>query len=432
MVRRLTARACAILASAALVASVAEAAEAVPTATAAEALPDDARPDTQVHTRSVPPAADRSGDEVPAVALSVVYTADVWRNARGGVKRGWRYLDNLDLTLTVDAERALGWNGATIFLYGLYNNGTSLTDELVGDLQTVSNIDAGTEAARLYEAWVEQRFAGDRASVKVGLYDLNSEFDTNDSNSLFINSSHGIGPDFSQSGENGPSIFPVTSLALRADYSFADNWLVRAAVLDGVPGDPDRPKRTAIKLGNGDGALIVAELEYSDDRTKAAAGTWRYTAKFEDMLATQLVGESVAREGNEGVYMFAERKLTGGGRDAPGLAGWVRLGFADAKFNPIESYVGGGLVHTGLLPGRNEDQFGLAVASVRLGHRFRRTLELAGELSTKRETNIELTYRAALAPWLTLQPDVQYVINPGARPALNDALVIGLRAELGF
>lgn len=406
---------------------------AIAASAAAETLAEAPRPDTQIHTRSAPPAAESGDGEAPAVDLSVVYAADVWRNARGGVKRGWRYLDNLDVTLTVDGGRAMGWDGATIFLYGLYNNGASLTDELVGDLQTVSNIDAGSKAARLYEAWVEQRFADDRASVKVGLYDLNSEFDTNDSNSLFINSSHGIGPDFSQSGANGPSIFPVTSLALRADYRLADNWLVRAAILDGVPGNVDRPKRTAVKLGDGDGALVVAELEYADDRTKAAVGAWRYTAKFENLLATQRAGEPVEQRGNVGAYLFVERKLTREATDsAQGLSGWVRLGFADDRFNPIGHYLGGGLVYSGPFAGRDEDQVGIGVARAALARRFRRVAELAGEGVADAETNIELTYRMPIAPWLTLQPDVQYVIDPGGIRGRRDAVVIGVRTEIGF
>lgn len=392
-----------------------------------------AQSDTQIHTRNAPPLAEpEEGGDAPAVDLSAVYTFDVWRTASGGLRRGWHYLDNLDVTLTVDAERAFGWSGATLFLYGLYNNGKSLTDELAGDLQVVSNIDAGVEAVRLYEAKVEQRFAGDRASVKVGLYDLNSEFDTNDSNSLFINSSHGIGPDFSQSGQNGPSIFPVTSLAVRADYRITENWLVRAAVLDGVPGDPKRPKRTAVNLGNGDGALLVAELEYSDGMTKAAVGHWRYTARFVDILASQVAEVPIKRGGNDGLYLFVERKLTGATKDGPGLSAWARLGFADENLNPIEQYAGGELVYTGLVPGRAEDQLGLAVASVGLGQPYRRALELAGEASDARETNLELTYRAALTPWLTLQPNVQYVINPGSNPALRDGRVVGVRVEVEF
>jgi porin len=32
--------------------------------------------------------------------------------------------------------------------------------------------------------------------------------------------------------------------------------------------------------------------------------------------------------------------------------------------------------------------------------------------------------------WLTLQPDLQYIVNPGLEPALRDAMVLGLRFEL--
>lgn len=382
----------------------------------------------EVHDHTTPQLAEPDG---APVELSVVYTFDLWGNTRGGLRRGERYLDNLDVTLTVDAERALGWDGATIFLYGLYNNGKSLTDELVGDLQTVSNIDAGSRAARLYEAWVEQRL-GERASAKLGLYDLNSEFDTNDSNALFINSSHGIGPDFSQTGQNGPSIFPVTSLSFRADYRITENVLVRAAILDGVPGDPNRPRRTTVKLGNGDGALLVGEVEYTDAMTKIAAGTWRYTAKSEDILASAIAGASVKRSRNSGAYISAERKLTGQTKEGPGLSAWARLGVADNRFNAIKTYVGGGLVYTGPVPGRDEDRLGLGVAHVELGAPYRQALELAGEASDRSETNVELTYRAPVAPWLTVQPDVQYVINPGGNPALRDALVVGIRVEVGF
>ena len=68
---------------------------------------------------------------------------------------------------------------------------------------------------KLYEAWFEQTLFDDRLSFKAGLYDLNTEFDVVETAGLFINSSHGIGPDFSQSGVNGPSIFPTTSLGIR-------------------------------------------------------------------------------------------------------------------------------------------------------------------------------------------------------------------------
>ena len=153
-------------------------------------------------------------DETPGpILLQLTYTAEVMGNASGGLRRGTRYLDNLDIVFEADMEKLVGWTGAQVHVYGLYNNGKSISD-LVGDTQAVSNIEAGTQAIRLCEAWVDQKI-GDRLSVKAGLYDLNSEFDALDAAGLFVSSPHGIGTDFAQSGRNGPSIFPSTSLATR-------------------------------------------------------------------------------------------------------------------------------------------------------------------------------------------------------------------------
>lgn len=384
----------------------------------------------QVHDRTAPPAVD---DAAPAIDLSVVYTAEVLRNTRGGLGTGARYLDNLDVTLTVDAERALGWRGATLFAYGLYNNGEPFSDDLVGSAQGVSNIETGVRAARLYEAWIEQRFATDRASVKIGLYDLNSEFDAIEAAALFLNPSHGIGPDFSQSGRNGPSIFPVTSLGVRGDYKLADSWLVRAAILDAVPGDPSRPERTTVKLGRGEGALAAIELNYLDSRTKAAVGYWRYTGRFESLSPPTAAGDPPQSRGNDGIYAFVERRLTREWAEAAqGLAGWARLGLADEKLNPIGRYAGAGLSYTGPIRGRDQDQVGAAISVAEFGDVLRRSSALAGEPLDRREVNVEATYRAPLTSWLTLQPDVQYVINPAGQPAVANALILSLRAEVSF
>lgn len=374
-----------------------------------------------------PTGYPRSANERPErpVTVSAVYTADIRSNVAGGVTRGTRYLDNLDLQVAIDADRLIGWHGARMFFYGIYDNGTSLS-RLVGDAQTISNIETDVRAARLFEAWIEQDI-GRNGSIKAGIYNLNSEFDTTQSGGLFLISSHGIGPDISQTGRNGPSIFPVTSLAVRAELKLGEHWLGRVAVLDGVPGDPAHPRRTAIKLSGQDGALIVGEVNYLKGGTKAAIGAWGYTARFDPLLPSATPGR-----GNKGAYIFAEHRLTGTrADDAAGLAGWLRFGIADTRYNPIASYLGGGLVYTGLTPGRGGDQIGLSFASANFGDRYRRSQALAGDAPDKREVVVEAVYNAVIAPWLSVQPDVQYVVNPGGNPALADALVIGLRVKVG-
>jgi len=118
-------------------------------------------------------------------------------------------------------------------------NGRPFSGDFVGDIQTLSNIEAPT-SVRLFDLWVEQAF-NKKGSVRFGLLDLNHDFDAISPAGLFISSSHGIGPDISKSGRNGPSIFPVSSLAAEGAWSPSQRLTLKAGVFDGVSGDPQHP-----------------------------------------------------------------------------------------------------------------------------------------------------------------------------------------------
>ncbi len=374
--------------------------------------------------------AEEHSPPPPALVLDAAYTGEIWGNTRGGLRRDARYLDNLDLQATLDAEAAFGWTGASFFVYGLYDNGRPFSDGVVGDAQVVSNIETGVRAIRLYEAWWEQKI-GD-SSLRLGLYDLNSEFDAGELRGLFINSAHGIGPDYSQSGLNGPSIFPSTSLALRVDHHFTPEWFVRAAVLDAVPNDPDHPARTTIRLGN-DGALLAAEAGYHDGPAQYYAGYWRYTESFDELARTDDDGDPRSNRSNQGAYLMASAPLIREpGDESQGLAAFARWGIANARINPFSQHVSAGITYTGPIPGRNEDVLGIAVASALNGDTIRHLQSSLDEPVDRHETNLELTYRAPITDWLTLQPDVQWIVNPGTNRSLENAIAIGLRFELGF
>lgn len=257
----------------------------------------------------------------------------------------------------------------------------------------------------------------------MGLYDLNSEFDAIEPASLFVNSSHGIGTDFSQTGQAGPSIFPVTSVAARVQWHVTDDVLLRLAVLDGVPGDPAHPKRTTIKLGKGDGALIVGEAEMQFLGATVAAGAWGYTAAFDDLAAVDpLTGLPMKRRDNRGAYVKAERRIMDGAEEGEGLSVFARFGVAEGRINTFGSYIGVGAVCDGIV---RDTSVGFAVASAGTGKTYRQTV-----VAEKRETILEATLRTHLTPWLALQPDVQYIINPSADPTLRNALAVGLRFEI--
>jgi len=74
--------------------------------------------------------------------------------------------------------------------------------------------------------------------VLAGRYDVNTESYRLISADLFFNSSFGIGPELAKSGFGDPSIFPNTSLALRDAYKPSPNSVLRVALVDAAPLDP--------------------------------------------------------------------------------------------------------------------------------------------------------------------------------------------------
>jgi porin len=99
----------------------------------------------------------------------------------------------------------------------------------------------------------------------------------------------------------------------------------------------------------------------------------------------------------------------------------------------------------GPFAGRSHDQAGIALTYAGIGaaaRHFSQDLVYYSSLGSpyaQGEPIIEATYRARLTPWLKVQPDLQYVINPGAgiptpqNPApLKNALVVGVRLTVNF
>jgi porin len=366
-------------------------------------------------------------------SLDVTYTGEVWRNTHGGIRTGSSYLDNLDVQLTVDGEKAWGVPGLTVFGYLLHNNGGTVSEDLVGDAQAISNIEA-LDHTRVYELWAEWAFGAERSdSLRVGLYDLNSEFDATEVGALFTQSGHGIGTQIGQTGLNGPSIFPVTSLAARLKWQPAQAWTVLLAALDGVPGDPEHPSSNRVRLGGDDGWLLAAEVAWEGERwRKIALGGWRYTSRFEDQLTTDAFGDPVFRRGNDGVYALAEINLWNSAGGPRSLDAYARYGTADGRVNRFDEAWALGVVSTGPFAARPQDQLGIAVSVPTNGDAYREVSALAGERVDSSEYAFELTYRTQVTDWLVLQPTVHHIVNPDTVSAREDALAVALRFELAW
>jgi porin len=393
-----------------------------------------------------------SDPSLQGITPALVYNGAGFTNLRGGVRTGSTYTGTLNLQLTVDAGSLLGWNDTLFYVDGLWIHGGQPSN-FTADAQGVSNISAPS-AVKLYEAWVQKNLLDNRFSALAGLYDLNSEFYRLQSAGLFLNSSFGIGPEFSQSGVEGPSIFPSTSIGARFAYKPAPGIVLRTAILDGVP--LDRPDGSRGSFKRGDGVLIVAEADFLDrpppsDRPRSsrfrigrqamlppydekfAVGGWYYSATFDDLVEVEAGGQPARHRGSGGIYALADGVLfKKPGDSEKRITGFLQAGYGDFRVDRFGSYLGAGLTATGIIAGRGTDELGLALAYARNGSHYMSSQRTQGLPVTNAEATIEITYLMQLTKWIAVQPDLQYVIHPSTDPTIPNALGFQLRFEISF
>jgi len=350
-----------------------------------------------------------------SVLTTFSYTTEFVKNVAGGARPGATLPGVSGVQASLSLGSLVGWPGARLFVFGLATHGGA-PGGFVGDVQGVSNL-AAPATVRLEEAWLQQNLFENRLSWLVGRFDLNAEFYRLQSGALFINSSFGIGPEFSHSGRAGPSIFPNTTAGTRLEYKPARNVVWRTAALDG----PMFISEVAL-LRRADTAGLPRERRFGIGRglarsyaAKLALGAWYWTARLSDL------SDNTRHPGSAGAYLIGDLTL----RSA---TAFVQLGLGDGRVSQIAGYLGGGVTFAPF-PSRAEDMVGLAVAAARNGSHFERAQMTTG-VPAAGETTLELTYLAQISSWLSVQPDVQYVIHPSGTRQLRNATVLGLRVAV--
>lgn len=384
------------------------------------------------------PGGQRSALAKRGVELGLAVYQDVLSVVDGGLDTKTYAPGLIEPIVTLDLGRLLGWEGTRVFLRGLGMYGRDPA-EGTGSLEAPSNLANAVQTFRLFEAWIERPLFDDALTVRAGLYAADAEFDVKETAGGFVIGGFGTGIDLSQSGQNGPCVYPTSCLGVRVKYEPAPHYYLQAAMLDGVAGDPDDPHGTHVTIDLDDeGVFTIGEVGYqrgADEGRflRAALGVWYYTAPFDDLLEVDDGGDPRQRHAKPGVYALLEGELyREPGESTQGLSGLVRVGVADQDVYQVRSYASAGLADTGLFPGRDEDvtAFGLSVPIN--GSTFKTAARQAGTPVDDAEVALELTHYMQILSWLSLQFDAQYFINPGTDPAVDDALVLGLRTRVRF
>ena len=304
-----------------------------------------------------PPPPPQSFASKGPFSFTGAETADVIDDPVGGIRTSAKFLSKTAVSAAYDGAQE-DQEGLTGLLSAQFVKGGHISGRNVGDIQGLDNIEA-YGALRIYEAWLSRDY-DNRRGWKAGLIDLNVDFDTQEAAALFLNSSDGIGPDISRSGLNGPSIYPTTALGVTAYYRPSPSLTLRAALFDGTSGSPYHPGAFAVRLSAQDGALAIIQVDKRfGSGWRAECGGWTYSAKFDAINRVDAAGNTLRYQRARGVYGLVEGPILRA-TDDRGLSGWLRVGYADPVVEHVTGYIGGGLVYTGPIKARAQDQAGCA------------------------------------------------------------------------
>ena len=361
-------------------------------------------------------------------AWKFIYVGETFGDLAGGLRQGAVYEGTAKFGVGVNLDKLLGWEGASFYTNVLFPHGDSLTQKYTGDFNVVSNIDT-SNSLRLYKLWLQQNLDDDKWSLRVGQIAADKECFVSDSASLYFNNAFGTFPVFS-SNIPGP-IFPLSAPGARVRWAPTDGFSVLAMVFSGNVGSAtSNPHNTGWQLRSHNGALSLLELAYKThqaDGDTGLPGTFKLGG-FYDSKSFADQGDGSSRRGDGGFYAMADQMLyrepTSGKDESHGLSAFARTGLAPQADRNVVTFDGeAGFNYVGLFPSRGKDITGIAFASTRLGDEYVR----ASQGSSHHEAILELTHLAVLGDHFTLQPDFQYILNPGGLGGIRNAFVAGLR-----
>jgi porin len=408
------------------------------------------------------------------MTLNIVETSEVLGNVSGGIKQGFVYDGLTQADLQLDTQRAFGWYGGTFNVSALYIHGSNLSANNLATIQTASGIEAD-RALRLWELWYDQKFLDGRADLKIGEQSADQEFIVSSNAGLFVNTMFGwpVLPSYDLPG-GGPA-YPLAAPAVRLRVKPDDSLTFLAAAFNSRPalnvsGDTQASNASGTNFPLGNGVLAFAELQFEFPANGGMVrpgeaqplagvyklGAWYNSENFADqelddggvpLVSPATSGNPQQHRGNYSVYAVADQALWISTEDPEQSVNFfTRIMGAPRDENLITLGLNAGFTLKAPFESREDDTVGLGLGYARVSGRAADadadSSFFSGSPNRIRhtETFIEATYQYQLFPWWQLQPDFQYVFDPGAGASnpsiptqkIGNEAVIGLRTNITF
>src|SRR5882724_998975 len=335
------------------------------------------------------------------VTLGGVWLADTNLVAAGGVQKGgWTNNSALFVGLGIDADKLVGWQGASFGFQFLQLNAGNTNGE-AGSVQGYNGIVGPPPFNRteLFQAWYAQEMIKDVLKIRIGRVNPGADFN------------NVLRPvTFTDSNQNIPSVSGLIYSTVFANGTLIGSLPGYYNSGNGVTVNFTPTKSFYLDLGvyDGNNARRI--------QTGMVPPSFNgYYFNIGEIGTNWTLGEG-NHPGQFGIGLWHQTGIL----TAPGV---TQDGAGNAQTPPINQYYGAGLTGFGLIGDRPLDSMGVGAALSRLNPvLFARPYELM----------FQAYYQAHLFAATFLQPTVSFIPTPGAAPDLPSTLTTTLRLTVLF
>jgi porin len=364
------------------------------------------------------------------------YTTNLMGNPSGGLSRGFTYAGTLQASIFWDLDKLLRLPGLSFNLGGAWSTGKNLSADYIGNNFWVQSAYTapgdGSNNLTLGELYLEQQLFGNALIIAAGRLGPAITFATMPVLNNYINQGINSVPGaLWTNDETFTSYPPGVEWGAQAIYNLSSAFQVatgvfntnQSAALGGKGG-----LNFALQQGNR-GVLSVVQVNYflnHDPDDKGLPGQYSFGGFYDSNRFISLKNPGSTKIGLFTIYGLFQQMVYRDGEagSEKGLTVWGEAAIAPRSTVSLMPYfVGGGLSYQGAIPRRDDD---IASAGVIYGT-FSRYIP-----RTTAETVIEANYQVNLTGWLSVTPDIQYVIRPNGSSAIKNALVLGTQVAIIF
>ncbi len=409
--------------------------------------------------------------EDTGLEFSLNYTSNLAGNPVGGLRQGFTYTDNIGFGVAFDLEKLAGWHGAKFTVSALDRNGTSLSQEYIGNQFTVQQVYGG-QRLMFYAVHLEQKFWDDKAQLKVGRFATGDDFASSPVYWLYMN--NGIDGNPQALPVNAQfSAYPWAVWATRLRLDPTPEWNAQLGVYQVSNRTFDQAYHGLnMSMQSSDGLMVLGQIGWtpefckrpvpraasaesgkttiqpskgrvtfgeeknpapSDQDMRGLPGHYWFGGYYSSWEYPQF-GTSSTAVGAYGFYWHGDQMIY---QESPGSAQGFTLWTAfvlspEQNTAKMPFQWNGGALYRGLLPTRDNDSllFGLAYGNFSNDYGDA-GLAYDGD-AVSYEMALEWGYRVQVSDFIYLQPDVQYIIQPGGTGSIPNALVLGAQIGVSF